>query len=290
MRNERWHPENLVETYGIQGGPFSPAGYRWQAAVRIPREGFYRLNLGETAGLDDNPSGIRLVREDMQTPYFWGRPRPASIELFPEIEYDRKENRTVWTLTLPRASRWWTGLRLEASGIFERTVKAEVPKAGPRSWRAWRTLRWRGLSGSPSILDIDMRGFPKDATALRIVMNHGDNRPLEIASVKIRYDEKAVMFIATAPGPLRVFGGNPEAPAGNYDIELARPHLAGTKPSTLTLEKIEPLRRSGWKAGLEKMFGEKGWGLYSALIAVSLVLVVIVVRLFPKSPGGPPRD
>ncbi len=287
--NEAWRPANLVETYGIQGGPFSAEGYRWRGTVKIPGEGFFRLNLNQEASLDGNPSGIRLVRDDIQIPFFWGRPKTASIRLQPEKEYDKKKNRTVWTFGLPRASEHWTELRLASSGIFERNVQMEIPKAGPRSWRPWRNSVWQSLSDKPSFLHIDMKGFPKEETTLRIAMEHGDNRPVELSEVEIRYLEKAAMFVSTAPGQVEVFGGNPDAAAGNYDLDLVRHHLVGLKPAVVEMGDVAQEGKNGWRIDWERMFDEKGWGLYSVLIVISLALIAIIVRLFPKEHGGPER-
>ncbi len=287
--NEAWRPVNLVETYGIQGGPFSAKGYRWRGAVRIPNEGFYRLNLNREASLDGNPAGIRLVRDGIQIPYFWGRPKIASVRLQPEKEYEKKENRTVWTFGLPKASEYWTEIRLASSGIFERDVQMEIPMAGPKSWRPWRTSVWQSLSEKPAFLHFDMKGFPKEETSFRIVMEHGDNRPIDLSEVEIRYLEKAAMFIATAPGRIEAFGGNPVAAAGNYDLDLVRHHLVGLKPEVVELGDIALEGKSDWGIDFEGMFGEKGWGLYSVLVVVSLALIAIIVRLFPKEPRGAER-
>ena len=281
--NQDWRPENVVKNYGIQGGPFNPEGYQWRGLVDIPREGFYRLRLTGKASLEDNPAGIRLVRGTTQTPYFWGRPDTATIDLAPQEEYDKKENLSVWTITLPKASVAWTVLRLTSSGIFQRKLKIEVPAHRPGSWQTWKTVLWQGFSAEPTHLHIDMRGFPKNETVLRASMSHGDNRPVEIAKTELYYPVLAAMFVAADPGPLEIYGGNPEAKAGKYDLELVRSHLAGTKPQNLELGEVRRLETSAWETiDMEKIFGEKGWGLYAVLIVVSLVLIVIIAKLFPK--------
>jgi hypothetical protein len=172
---------------------------------------------------------------------------------------------------------------MTSSGIFERNVRIEIPGSGPRSWRVWKTKIWRGLSGKPSWLNIDMRNFPKDRKNFRVVMDHGDNRPLEISKFEIGYPEKALMFIATSPGSIQIFGGNPEAAPGAYDIDLVRHHLTGVKPEIVELAEIHPYGESRWKLNLKRIFGDQGWGLYIVLGVISLFLLLIIVKLFPKS-------
>jgi hypothetical protein len=150
-------------------------------------------------------------------------------------------------------------------------------------WRTWKTASWRGFSNKPVDIFINMYDFPPEETVLRASMDHGDNRPVEIGRFELQYLERAALFVAVAPGPLEVFGGNPEAKAGKYDLELVRGHLSGMRPEKVELGEVVPLNQKGWKLTvLNKIFGENGWGLYVVLIGISLVLIFIIAKLFPK--------
>jgi hypothetical protein len=285
-RNDAWQPENLVKSYGIKGGPFEPGGYSWNSEIRLHSEGFYRLVLDMEASLGENPSGIRLVQNETQIPYFWASPEIATILLKPEKHYDEKENRTFWKVTLPKASRFWSALKLTAAGIFERNIAIEIPKAGSLSWRLWQVKNWRGLSDKPTTINFNMQGFPKDETTMRVIMEHGNNRPVDITQFQLEYPQKAVMFIALAPGTIQVYGGNPGAKPGNYDLELVRHHLTGVKPEIVELSQIKERETAGWITGIGQMFGESEWGLYLILTMISIILVVIIARLFPRDLGS----
>ena len=128
-----------------------------------------------------------------------------------------------------------------------------------------------------------MRGFPKNETVLRASMSHGDNRPVEIAKTELYYPVLAAMFVAADPGPLEIYGGNPEAKAGKYDLELVSSHLAGTKPQNLELSEVRSLKTSAWETiDMGKNFRRKRMGPLRRPDRRFLVLIVIIAKLFPK--------
>jgi hypothetical protein len=245
QENAQWQPESLLEKYAVAGGPFEGKGFRWRSQLVIREAGYYRLVLNRDVSLGPHAGNVRIVREGSQVPYFFGPSEEKTIGLTATPEYDKKKNRTTWTVELPAGSTRLTDLSVESNGIFDRTVQFDVPLQGRAGWQVWRTMRWQNASQADSVLRVSLAGLPRDAEKLRITMEHGDNRPIELRKLQASYLAPALLFLAAGPGEYALY--------------------------------------AGFKNALLGLFEDKSWGLYAVLGAVTLILMIVIVKLFPKA-------
>jgi hypothetical protein len=285
-RNPRGIHDDPAQEYNINGGPFLQAGYTWAAPLSgITKPGFYELRLNQKASLEDNRQGLRLVRDNQQVPYFLGELQQRKVDLSAEKEYDRDRNETTWLFRLPRASVHWRKLRLTAEGVFSRSLVFEIRKPGNTGWQPWQRVEWTNRQAGETSLETSLSGFPKGQMEIRLVMRHGDNKPIEIKKVEAGYTTQDMFFIAGQGGGYRLVGGNPEASAPSYDLALIRDHILTKEPVKISMDEIEMLKPPGWSSTISHTFSEQGWGLYAVLGLVTLILLIIIGRLFPKTDG-----
>ncbi len=287
-KNPGWRLTSLVEKFQVKGGPFDPTGYTWRAPVPIPEPGFYRLALNRQASLALKPAAIRLVRDDTQVPYVNGRLQDQAIDLEIAPVYDAKKNISTWTVHLPQASPRWRELNLYAGGIFKRRVELQKPKTGTRAWETWRRVVWENRGQREGGLHLSLRDLPGDVSDLRLIMSHGDNQPVVISRITAVYSAPTVYFLAHLAGDYTVYGGNPGAAIPQYDLSLVQAELFSALPDEARMGDLESFRNAGWQNKFSAAFTEKGWGLYAVLGLVTLVLIIIIARMFPKSPEKDP--
>lgn len=292
--NSKWQPGSLVERFQIKGAAFDPAGYTWRAAIPVPAPGYYQTAMNLDAVLHSKANPIRIVKDHLQVPYIQGRIESRTIELTAEATFDPKKNESQWIIQLPGPSRRWQSLILEADGIFRRTVRLQRPTPGNMSWQPWRTQIWENKNHRQTALYIALNGFPKEMDRMRMLMDHGDNQPITISKITVRYATPTFYFLAHQPGTYMVYGGNPDAKPPRYDLSLVEKELLRVLPEKTDMGMPEILGRPGWKGKLSAAFKDTGWGLYIVLGLVTLILLVVIVRLFPKAdkpgPSNPQSD
>jgi hypothetical protein len=265
------------------GGPFDDSGYTWASPLEgIVKPGFYQLSLNQSASLEDNRKCLRLVKGNKQVPYFMGGPQQRQIEVVAEKEYDREKNETTWLISLPRPSVHWRAIQLIAEGVFDRALVLEIRKPGKTGWQRWNRTSWINRKDGDTILEIPLERFPKDQTDIRLVMAHGDNQPIEIKQIQVVYTTQDLFFIAGDTDGYKLVGGNSTAPAPSYDLALIRDHILKSEPMKIAMDEIETLKPAAWKAKLSHWFSEQGWGLYVVFGLVTSILLIVIVRLFPK--------
>lgn len=289
QENPQWQPESLLKKYAVAGGPFDGKGFRWQSRLPVGEAGYYRLVLNREASLRQGFGTVRIVKDDMQVPYFSGPSEERKIDLAATPEYDKNKNRTTWTVELPDRSSELRELTAESAGIFDRTVQFELPLQGRAGWQVWRTMRWQNATQSPSVLRVSLADLALDASKLRITMEHGDNRPIELRKLQASYGAPALLFLASASGEYSLFGGNEKVGAAKYDLTLVQAHLADVLPKTVEMGKVESVSSAGFKNAFVGAFEDKSWGLYAVLGAVTLILMIVIARLFPKTENDPER-
>ena len=282
-KNALWRVDSLVEKYQLKGGGFDPAGYTWRAPTNVPEPGYYRLVLNLEAGMDPNRSAIRIVKENAQVPYISGRIQSTFLDLSFEPVFDQKANRTVWEIELPKPSKYWQELVFHSKGIFKRNLRFMRPKPGSMGWQLWQNAQWENRNPEETAFHLNLRHFPDDASKIRLEMDHGDNQPVDIHSVQVRYASPSLYFLAHSAGVYDIFGGNPDAKAPQYDLTLVENELLSVLPGEITMGDIIPAKPLTVKHRLLAAFKDTGWGLYAILALVTLVMIVIVIRLFPKA-------
>ncbi|MEK6744211.1 MAG: hypothetical protein AABZ15_11395 [Nitrospirota bacterium] len=283
QENPQWQPESLLKKYAVAGGPFDGKGFRWQSRLPVGEAGYYRLVLNREASLRTGFGTIRIVKDGVQVPYFSGPSEERVIALAATPEYDKKKNRTTWTVELPDRSTDLRELSVESAGIFDRVVQIEAPLQGRAGWQVWRTMRWQNATQTPSVLRVPLAGLPLDVAKLRIAMEHGDNRPIELGKPQASYGAPVLLFLASAAGEFALYGGNDTIGAAKYDLTLVQAHLADVLPKTVEMGKVESVSSAGFKNAFVGAFEDKSWGLYAVLGGVTLILMIVIARLFPKA-------
>jgi hypothetical protein len=287
LTNPLWRPASLVERFQLKGAPFDARGYTWRAPLEIPEAGYYRLALSLEATLKAAGRPLRIVQEGAQVPYIQGRLESQGIDLPVAVHFDTQKNRSQWTIQLPGAGGAWQALSLHAEGLFSRRVQWERPKPGNLGWEPWRTVAWENRDVRETALRLDLADLPPDVDRLRATIDNGDNAPITISKITARYNAPTVYFLAHGPGPYQLYGGNPQAAPPQYDLSLVQSELLAVLAQETRMGALEFFRQPGWQTHLAAAFKESGWGLYAVLGLVTLVLIVVIVRMFPK--GAPAK-
>ncbi len=281
--NPLWRPASLVERFQLKGAPFDAGGYTWRAPLAVSEPGYYRLALSLEAVLKSAGQPIRIVHEGRQVPYIQGGVESKSIDLPVSLAFDQKKNQSQWTIQLPGASGQWQSLSLHAEGLFSRRLQWERPKPGNLGWEPWRAVQWENRDAQETALRLDLADLPPDVDRLRAVMDNGDNAPIVISKITARYAAPTLYFLAHASGTYQVYGGNPQAAPPRYDLSLVQDQLLATLAEETGMGALEAFQRPAWQSRFEAAFKDTGWGLYAVLGLVTLALVVVIVRLFPKA-------
>jgi hypothetical protein len=284
-----YNSQSLLEKFKIKGGPFDENdGYRWKSPVKVDKIGYYRLIFNMETSLDKTRQSIRLVKDDAQIPFFWGRQTYRRHELTAQTEYDQKENTTAWEVSLPVKSGAWQTLVLTGSGIFSRTVLCYREKSGKTGWEQVMTRHWSHTKQGKTQLEINSPGRFMNGRRFKISIDHGDNQPIEISKIEAGFMAPSICFIAYEPGNYFLFGGNETAGRPSYDLTLIQDRLMASLPEDIEMAAADVVNASKWEQVMERLFQGKGIGLYAVLGVVTLILIGIIIRLFPKagSPGS----
>ena len=280
--NSNWKPESIIQLYALGGASFSADGYEWKSDINVSGPGYYKFILHQRASLEGNLHGLRVVRGGNQIPYFLDKGIVKEIDLPNKEEYDKNKNTTTWYIELPQTSLNWIGLKLKANGIFNRTLKVERDQPRPVQGTLWKSAPWINTSSTQAELFISLLGFPREETKIRLVMVHGDNKPLKIQEIKAIYDAPAVYFLADAGGGYELYGGNNNAVAPSYDLDMVQDNLMKQIPKEATLSEPELIKSKGITNDIFKIFLRNNWGLYIVLGLLAMVLMIVIARLFPK--------
>jgi len=266
-----------------QGAPFNDSGYTWVASLSVQTGGLYQLRLNQQASLDNNRTGFRLVKNGLQIPYFWGKTSNELTNLPFSSEYDKKTNTTYCLVKLPVYSRHWKGLFFTSSGIFMRKVSAEIRKPGKLGWQTFSSHEWVSKTDGESRLSVAIDRLPEGETELRLVIPHGDNSSIEISMVQAEFQTQEMLFNAAESGEFLLYGGSSKARAPVYDLALIRNSLLKVEPLPVRLGEISSFSGSSdIQKHIETTFSETGWGLYLVLGLVTLLLIVLIIKLFPE--------
>ncbi len=289
---QRWYSsQSLLEKFKIKGGPFDEdESYRWKSPVKIEKVGYYRLMFNLETSLDRTNPYIRLVKENEQIPFFWGQQTYRRHELKSKTEYDRKTNTTSWEVSLPVKSGAWQTLVLTGSGIFSRTVVCYREKSEKTGWEKAMTRNWSHTEQGVTRLEINSPGRFMNGRRFKISIDHGDNQPIEISKIEAGFMAPSICFLAYEPGDYFLFGGNKNAGRPSYDLTLIQDRLMASLPETIEMAPADVLKASKWDQLMERLFQGKGIGLYVALALVTLILIGIIVRLFPKAGAQGPQN
>jgi hypothetical protein len=271
----------------IDLGPWSR-----RCAVQIPATGVVRIELKPTtlASANADLSDLRLVQDGRQLPYLI---EPATAV--------RTIDCTVAPLPAdpkrPGVSRWEVkqpidGLRATAlvatspTPLFTRTIFAHTRETDlmtnfPKGFRGYANwTKTATTSAAANELQLSLQGTPIPMV-LDLETTDGDNPPIEIDKVWIRFNAPLIAAKVVSGSPLFLYYGNPKATAPSYDLRLVRDELLAADKHVATLggeEILKPTPASPWSTS-----AGSPW-LWAALALVVGVLLVVVAKLLPARP------
>lgn len=285
-KNPDWKPQGLIQQYHLAGAPFDARGYSWKSSLSVPEPGYYRVVLHERASLEGRYEGLRVVRQGIQVPYVMDLGEEREVPLKTIKIHDEKKNETVWRIELPRASRYWQTLIVKADGIFKRHVIVERETPEPRGVPVFFQTLWHHETRGESVLRIPLGNFPNRETNMSMKVEHGDNRPINLKEMRAVYRAPALYFLAEASEGYELFGGHAQGRPPKYDLQLIHSRLLEHEPRSSEVGEPQPFRGEGIMSAFASSFQRTAWGLYFVLGILTISLLVVIVRLFPK-PSGP---
>jgi hypothetical protein len=225
---------------------------------------------------------LRLVQQGRQIPYLI-TPETLRREIRPRFKALPSDPKGPgfgrWELVLPVDGLPGHSLSARSPArLFTRrfTVSAEHKDSLGNRWNEeMGSADW--VKTRENERDLEIR-FSESRLPARLILetDHGDNPPIELEDVLIRYDSPVLMAKVTGEAPVFLCYGNANAAAPTYDLELVRAELLSATPQTAVLAKEEIL-----KPAPARMDSGSPW-LWLALAAVVIALLAIVAKLLPQ--------
>jgi hypothetical protein len=259
-------------------------------AVRAASAGVIRIELDALAlaGCRTDLGDLRLVRDGRQIPYLI-KPGTVTRELKPVSVTPRPDPKR------PTVSCWEITLPVDGLPAADLTAKSEAPmfvrkfvaiiRGKNDLGNAWidiaGTAEWTKSGGADSRLRLGLGGRRMPGT-FELDTDHGDNPPIGIDEVVVRFAAPTIAAKLTDGEPLFLYYGNPKAESPQYDLQLVRKELLAAEPLAASLGDEERLRPDPRPPG--GVDAGSPW-LWVALAGVVAVLLVIVARLLPRPAG-----
>jgi hypothetical protein len=239
-----------------------------------------RLDLGD----------LRLVQNGRQLPYLI-KPGTVLRDLKPTLlilpQDPKRPTVSRWKITLPVDGLPAVDLTASSPApLFARRFVAQIERrddlgktwtenAGAADWTK------SGALDTPLVLNLGRTRLPRN---LVLETDHGDNPPIAVDEVVLRFAAPSITAKVTDDAALYLYYGKPKAAAPQYDLRLVRNELLAADPQAAGLLEEEMLRpAAGENRGVE---AGSPW-LWLALGGAVAVLLVIVARLLPRPAVAP---
>jgi hypothetical protein len=266
-----------------------------RCAVQIPATGVVRIELKPTtlAAANADLSDLRLVQDGRQLPYLIEPAtavRTIDCAISPLPSDPQQPGVSRWEVKQPIDQlRATTLVATSPTPLFTRTVFARTRETdlmtnyptGFRSSAIW--TKTADASAAANELHLALQGTPIPVT-LELETANGDNPPIEIDKVWIRFTAPLITAKIVSDSPLFLYYGNPKATAPTYDLRLVQDELLAANKHLATLggEEILKPTPSPWTTS-----AGSPW-LWAALALVVVVLLVVVAKLLPSA--APPAE
>jgi hypothetical protein len=258
------------------GGPIARDQFRVSRKLPEAPAGLTVLLLdAHVLARSNDLSDVRVADADgRQVPYLVEeRAEPLAVKL--NVPQRATEGRSsIYRFELPYDA-WPNGTRLVLTTnaqVFDRDVLVRRVADTHRNRGAeyLASSMWR--SADPELLPpaFEASFALRDARAVEVVIEEGDNAPLPITSAQLLLPSRALRF--HHPGtPLFLLYGNRRAGAPRYDLALLAPRLFG-----------EPARELSLPAAIDERgdadVSERKW-FWIGIIVAAVVLIAILLRL-----------
>jgi hypothetical protein len=274
------------------GAAIDPAAFRHQRAIDTGSAGLVALQLDAAAlahseGPDARFADVRIADPSgRQVPYLLERrDEPISIDLSldpsaaetPGLRSEPGHNRSVYAVTLPYPSLPSPRLVLQTSDrVFRRAVQIVRERPPDRRHRdAWAEVLasavWQHADPETDAPALLLPMASRDATAVLVVLDEGDNRPLVLTGARLLLPSWRLRF-HSAGGPLRLLYGQGALQPPRYDIELLAPQLMGAEATDVEAAGETAVSTTAPALISPRMF-------YLALAAAVLVLLGVIAKL-----------
>ena len=258
------------------GGPIAPDQFRVSRKLPEAKVGLAVLLLdAHVLARSNDLADVRIATvEGRQVPYLVEeRAEPLAVKLsVPERSVEGRSS--VYRLALPYDT-WPDGTRLVLTTngrVFDRDVVVRRVPNTHRNRRAETiaTSAWRSADPELPAPAFEAGFAVRDARAIDVVIDEGDNAPLPITSAELLLPSRALRFYH--PGtPLFLLYGNRRARTPRYDLALLAPRLFGEPARELTLSTAITERGDDDTAG-------RRW-FWIGIIVAAVVLIALLLRL-----------
>ena len=258
---------------GVEPGPLGLNALRLDPAV-LAGSG----HLGDLRIVDGSAVQVPYILEKLGEPTIVDLDGPAPIT--------RKggHQQSVYGLTLPFATLPAAVLTIDTTaGVFERRVRlVREEQRNPRDPPVVVTLDeqiWRNLDAGREAPPLSLRVPARAGSELMLVIDEGDNSPLQIASPKLYLPTYRLRFIRRSDDDLWLMYGRDGLAAPRYDLALLAPRVLGVRVPEVELSEVteELPTITGGRIGTFVFWG--------ALVLVLVVLLGLVARLLRREPG-----
>ena len=247
-----------------------------------------RLDPAVLAGsrrLDD----LRIVDGlSIQVPYIQeslGEPTILDLaELLPMPEL-AGERQSAYRLTLPYASLPAARLTIVTTArVFERRVRlVREETRNRRDPPITVTLDeqlWRNSDAEREAPPLTMRVPALAGAELLLMVDEGDNSPLQIGGPKLYLPSYRLRFVRRSEEPLWLMYGQDGLAAPRYDLALLAPRVLGARVPEVALSEAEEELPAAGEGRIGAIV------FWSALVLALIVLFGLVARLLRRGPDG----
>ena len=236
-------------------------------------EGLLRLELGlqDLARALPNLADIRIVdTDDKQRAYLLERDAAHLVNQLQVVERESKDSATEYTLGLPTSPVTLDQLVLETDvPFFDRSYHVIAVVGDSESTVAQGRMARR--VGDPRPVRIPLRAYRVEE--LKLVVEDGDDAPLEFQRVEGRFPIPAIYF-AAPEGSYSLLLGNPEAEAPRYEIARIRNVVLAVESVDVTAEQVA--QNPSYSAGA-RLVTESG--IQQTLLWIVLLIAVVFLGL-----------
>jgi hypothetical protein len=170
--------------------------------------------------------------------------------------------------------------------VFEREVVVYEKINDPRGENPRRVLgqaRWHQEPGGVMHpITIALSSQP-ETEEIYIEIQNGDNAAIALGAVSYSYSTTRLHFLAPTSPATWLYYGNTRASVPEYDLNLVAGRLLAARAETVQPGEVESLGQSrvtGWMVS-----GGMEWAFWVGLTVVVAVLLLVLRRLVPASPG-----
>lgn len=157
--------------------------------------------------------------------------------VFPAASFVRTENETSTLITLNKVGNIpFRSVSMAAQGLFHRRcriISGNAEETGAEFGSGY--LYQSTLKGPEPLKNSLTMEITQPSDSLTLVIENGDNPPLDITSLTLEYYADAVIFEAVPGKTYTLQYGNPAASKPSYDLEQFRSEISQQKIGTATL-------------------------------------------------------